>query len=155
MRLLPLVAAVACRGEVGCEGQEPSLTLGTGLSAYEDTPPGADVTLVAGPQGGFHVELAFAATGLGALDRLLTTVVGTVDDVVVVEDRAFPTFRCDPEEGRYEAWGWRLVFAPTVLELPAVADRDAIVRATLVVPESGERWDATTTFRLLAPPEVP
>ena len=65
MNLLPLllVLLVACGGvapaeDAGEAGPAPSLELGTGLLAFESVADGATVPLVAGSQGGRHVDVA-------------------------------------------------------------------------------------------------
>lgn len=48
-----------------------SLTIGTGITAYEAIEDGAELTLVMGPQGGYHVDIAFRACGIVPMDARL------------------------------------------------------------------------------------
>lgn len=82
-RLLLLSALsgwLGCQGdsddsEPSCEGLEPSLSLGTGEFHFEAIDDGDAVTLVNGPQGGWHVWTSGLLTGLGPVVSVLATLV--------------------------------------------------------------------------------
>jgi hypothetical protein len=64
--------------EVGVVTGDPVVALGTGVSAYEPLPDGATVELVAGPQGGWHVDVSVRAAGFEP-DGVILTYDATLD----------------------------------------------------------------------------
>jgi hypothetical protein len=62
-RILILLALAGCAADGGGD-LPPEVILGTGLDAFVPLADGDDVTIVQGPQGGFHVYGSVRAAGL-------------------------------------------------------------------------------------------
>jgi hypothetical protein len=100
----------------GCEpGSAPSVDIGTGEQAYEPMP--AEVELVHGPQGGYHVVVAFDASHLDASGVIEGVVEGTIDGEVVAVSEPFFELACNPDTQTLQAWGQLLIYPLTPLEL--------------------------------------
>lgn len=132
-----------------CEDGDPSLLVGTGFSAFEPTEPGATLSLIHGPQGGYHLDIGLAATGLPSTDRVAVHLVGTIDGEVLADQTPYVTFRCDSSEARYEAWGQRLIFDAEPLDLHR---QTAVITATLSLPD---RDLTATTQVVIDDPDLP
>lgn len=97
-------------GDPCVPGDEATLELGTGETAFEPVEAGGFVELVHGPQGGFHTYVGFAATGLDASSQWTAEIEGTLGGELLAESAPFLTMRCDHAEGRLEAWGTQLIW---------------------------------------------
>lgn len=66
MRSLLLVCLVcsACGGAAGVDAGPPTAELGTGELSFEPIDPGADLFVIHGPQGGYHLIGAMRASGI-------------------------------------------------------------------------------------------
>lgn len=142
----------ACGAADPCAAEESSLELGAGEEAFAAVEDGDHALLVHGPQGGYHLDVALAATGLVEVDRVEVLLVGTLDGVERARTPAVPTFRCDAPTGRWLAWGMRLVYDAQPEELD---ERDTVVRATLAGPDGP--LESSRTVHIVDPlvPEVP
>jgi hypothetical protein len=116
----------------GCEtGADPTLVIGTGEQAYE--PMRAEVGLVHGPQGGYHVLIAFEATHLadGLIGGQLS---GTLDGEVVATSAPWLELRCNPDTDTQQVWGQLLIYSNGGLEDLQPEDLDGqptTIKATL------------------------
>ena len=103
------VLLVACNDP--CKGgSNPSLELGMGWDRYNPVQPGDEVPLVYGQQGGFHVDLAVAATEFDATDVVSASLSGSLDGVEVAAGQPWFELQCDDTDQRLEGAGLRLVF---------------------------------------------
>lgn len=94
-----------------CEpGDDVTLELGTGETAFEPLEAGAAVELVHGPQGGFHTYVGFAATGLDASSQWTAEIEGTLGGELLAESAPILNMRCDHADGRLESWGTLLIW---------------------------------------------
>lgn len=92
-------------------GPEPTLEIGQGETLYEPLPDGVpEVTLVHGPQGGYHVLLALRARYLEPDQRVLAHLVGTVEGARLAESQPYLAFRCNGQTDALEAWNLYLIF---------------------------------------------
>lgn len=103
--LVVLFSLAAC--DDPCKpGPEPTLELGTGELAFAPLSPDP-VALVAGVQGGFHVDLAIRATYLEGRELMAGRAVGELDGVVVADGRPWFNLQCTDDV--QEATGLRLI----------------------------------------------
>jgi len=124
------------------QGRALELEIGTGERAFEPLDPNDPVfELVYGPQGGWHVVLAFAATGLrfrenqslfGAIG--VGEFVGEIDgEVVARESDVWVNFECDRGRRAYTSRNTFLIFD---VPDPAPLHRAALdVYATILDPD--------------------
>jgi hypothetical protein len=122
----PLLVACddPCRG-----GSNPTLELGMGWDRYTAVAPGDEVPLVYGQQGGFHIDLAVAATELDPTDVVSATLSGSIDGAEVAAGQPWFELTCDDEEQRLEGAGLRLIFFGVVP--PDIDGKEVEVTATV------------------------
>ncbi|MBA2320187.1 MAG: hypothetical protein H0V89_03440 [Deltaproteobacteria bacterium] len=114
-------------GASGCEpGSGPTVTIGTGERGFEPMPD--EVELVHGPQGGYHVVVAFDAQLLDASEVVFGVVDGTIDGEVVATSEPYLDMRCNPDTGTLQASGVLLIYPLTP---EALADQPTRITATL------------------------
>lgn len=140
------LALLACTPPEGAcaPGDAPVLQLGTGVEVFEPLDDGAEVELVHGPQGGFHVVVSFRATHLDTRSgrRLAGRVTGRIDGELVADTTPNLEFRCQPDASSQDALGGLLVFAST----PEALDGQTVDIHAEVTDEAG----TTTTADLTA-----
>ncbi|TVQ88972.1 MAG: hypothetical protein EA397_15950 [Deltaproteobacteria bacterium] len=92
----------------GCT--DPVLVIGTGERAFERLDPDDPVLeLVYGPQGGWHVVLAFEARGLASGGLSIVDGTGVIDNQLVATiDSAWVTFTSI--DGRQQSWNTFMIF---------------------------------------------
>lgn len=120
-----LLALSAC--DDPCKaGSDPTLEVGAGLLAFTPITDGDEVALVYGPQGGYHIDLAFRTTYLAAEDLVAGTLLGTVDGVPSFS--ATPWFQLECVDDVQEATGVRIF-----LEVPPedVVQREVAIDVTI------------------------
>ncbi len=127
-----------------------SMMIGAGVTTYEPIEDGAALTLVMGPQGGYHVELTFRACGLEAEDaRLRVAGFDALNraEVAFEIDRVLTSRRVRLDEsGCWIRVGDLLVFDVTV---PAeIVGRDVRVEAQVVAAD-GTSASATKRIRVV------
>ena len=71
---------------------------------------GAEVELVFGSQGGFHLPLAVDAIGLDTSELVVGNFVGLVDGVEVARGEPWLDFRCNPVTATQQSWNILLFF---------------------------------------------
>lgn len=106
---MSMLAAVSLLAP-GLAGCSPELVIGTGELAFEPLDP-VDPTLelVYGPQGGWHVVLAFEARRMSGSGIYTVDGLGTIDDQrVAAIDGAWITF--SRVDNRLQAWNTFLIF---------------------------------------------
>ena len=123
----------------------PSLELGAAADAFEPVEPGTAVELVHGSQGGYHIELAFRATGLDPSDLAAGTLEGWVDGSLMATSSPWLQFRCNPATGTYDAWPTILVYDA---EEPQSLDGVTTEVEALVVDASGAEFTASLTLTI-------
>jgi len=123
----------------GCPGEDPvagaELTLGTGEARFEVVGPGAELPLVAGSQGGFHVWLSMRVRGLTGTRltmRLELLPEGPGEDAFSNVSIGFD--QVEGERGMLEHVGW----PARVLQPWCAVDRPLLVRVTLRDTAGGE-----------------
>lgn len=127
-----------------------SLAIGTGITAYESIDDGAALTLVMGPQGGYHVDITFRACGIVPMDARLRVDgfdAETGREVAFEIDRILTERRVRLEEdGCWTRVGDLLVF--DVLLPSEIVGREVRVEAR-VVAEDGTTASTTRTIRVV------
>ncbi|MCB9665318.1 MAG: hypothetical protein H6732_14500 [Alphaproteobacteria bacterium] len=152
---IPVLACIVACAEAEadlCASSEAGVQLGSGEDAFVPMDDGDDALLVHGPQGGYHLDVGLAATGLVQTDRVLATLTGTLDDVELARVVVPVTFRCDAPTGRWLAWGMRLVYGAQPEELD---ERDTVVRVALEGPDGILEDELALHIVDLLVPEVP
>ena len=96
-------------GDPCLPGPSPTLEIGTGDQGYLPMPDPLEV--VHGPQGGYHVVLAFEATYLDASAVVAGAVTGTLGGEVVATSQPYLELRCDPDTQTLVAWGTLLIYS--------------------------------------------
>ncbi|MCB9625376.1 MAG: hypothetical protein H6723_18830 [Sandaracinus sp.] len=114
-------------------GTDP-LAIGTGITDYEPIDDGAELSIVMGAQGGYHVDLTFRACGIAAMDARLR-VFGfdpvTEEEVAFEVDRILTDRRVRLEEdGCWVRVGDLLVFDVTGPD--EIVGRDVRIDARLI-----------------------
>jgi hypothetical protein len=145
---------VACTPEEPVDpcapGPRPTLEIGTGEQAFEPMP--AALTLVHGPQGGFHVVLAFEATGLDG-ELVGGEVTGAIDGAVVATSAPWLELACNPDTDTLQAWGVLLIYSDGQAGDPtpeALDGQDTEVVATLTDAE-GRSVTGVASTRIVDP----
>jgi len=115
-------------GDAGRAG--PRIEIGTGTEAFEALGPGTMVELVNGPQGGYHVQMAFRLWEIDP-EGLLIEAHGydatTGAEVTIPVERVLTARRVSPEGDHLLRLGDRLVFTTTD---PATVYDPATMRGT-------------------------
>jgi len=133
-----------------CEpGDSPTVVLGYGELEYLDLDPDTPtlVELIHGPQGGYHVNMAIAATQLDASTPWAVDLTGDIDGEQVGETRPLATLRCNPGAGALQAWALLLIWDAQPDELHG---RIADVTGT-VLDSAGTELTATATIEIWDP----
>lgn len=127
-----------------------SLAIGTGITAYEAIDDGAELTLVMGPQGGYHVDVAFRACGVAAMDARLRVDgfdASTGAEVALEIDRILTDRRVRVEEdGCWVRVGDLLVF--DILQPSEILGREVRIEAR-VTSVDGVVATATKRVRVI------
>lgn len=144
--LLPLVLLLGACDDPCKAGPEPTLQTGTGLLDFTPLADGDPVELVYGPQGGYHVEMAFQTTYLQARDLVAGTLTGRLDETAVFT--ATPWFQLQCEADVQVATGVRLFLVgdpEAVLGQPITVDvlltdteGSTLTDSVVVVPTASE-----------------
>ncbi len=136
-------------GDPCTAGSDPTLRLGFGALEYRDLDPsGEDVAeLIHGPQGGFHIDMALAATGLDPALPWTVDLEGTIDGEVMGQTRPLATMRCNRSQNELQTWGLLLIWDATPEELH---DQVTDVVAT-AIDSAGTELSATGTVRIWDP----
>ena len=127
-----------------------SLAIGAGLTAYEPIDDGAELALVMGPQGGYHVDITFRSCGIVPMDARLRVDgfdAETGREVAFEIDRILTERRVRIEEdGCWTRVGDLLVFD---VSMPSeIVGREVRVEAR-VVAEDGTTASTTRTIRVV------
>ncbi len=130
-------------------GAHPTLRVGFGGLEYQDLDPSGDdlAELIHGPQGGYHINMALAATGLDSSTPWAIELEGTIDGQPIGDTRPLATMRCNRAEDELQAWGLLLIWDAVPADLH---DRMTEVTAT-VVDSAGTSLSATGTVRIWDP----
>lgn len=127
-----------------------SLAIGTGITAYEPIEDGAELTLVMGPQGGYHVDVTFRACGIVPMDARLRVDgfdAETGREVAFEIDRILTERRVRlGDDGCWTRVGDLLVF--DVLTPVEIVGREVRVEAR-VVAEDGTTASTTRVIRVV------
>jgi hypothetical protein len=127
-----------------------SLAIGGGITAYEPIDDGAELTLVMGPQGGYHVDITFRACGIVPMDARLRVDgfdAETGREVAFEIDRILTERRVRIEDdGCWTRVGDLLVF--DVLMPSEIVGREVRVDAR-VVAEDGTTASTTRSIRVV------
>ena len=127
---------------IACSPVEPSLTLGTGLTAFQPLEDGDEVALIYGPQGGWHVDVALRTTGIDADGLVLRT--GAFLDGTPLAYPLESELREDwvlPLEDGWERLGDRVVF-----DIAADTDvLDSEVELWVSLTDREQSWSASRT----------
>ena len=154
MRVAILFALLLNAGCSPCaSSRNPTVEIGTGERGFIALDPDAPAfELVYGPQGGWHVVLAFAAKGLSVPpQRSIVTIdsYGTIgDEVVAAMEGAWATFECDREVGAQLSWNTLLIF--DVLD-PSPLHRAQLEVESIITDSRGRTAVGTSTAIILDP----
>ena len=91
-------------------GEDADILLGIGEFAFEALSEDAQVELVHGPQGGYHVALALEARFLDPSTTWSVSLLGEVDGEILGETYPYLAMRCNTGEGALQGWGALLIF---------------------------------------------
>ncbi len=124
--MIALLVGLAC--DDPCRpGPEPTFELGAGADRFVPIDMAAPLPLVYGPQGGYHIDLAFRFTHLEGRELLGGTITGRVEGRTAFDAEPWFTARC--EEDALVATGIRLFLRE---ELESVTGRDLTVEARVM-----------------------
>lgn len=149
-RLLGIAALLA-----GCAQSEdcpldgpPALEIGVGEDAFTSLDDaGHEVTLIHGPQGGYHIELALRAWGLDGSRLVAVEVEGRVDGTLLARTETGSSFGCIPATGASETVGVRLIYNAQPEELDGrTTEIDATAEDVL-----GTRFSAQASIDIVDP----
>lgn len=90
-------------------GETPGLTIGKGELAFESLEGDPETELIHGPQGGYHVNLAFEAIHLDPSAQWTFEMTGRFDGEPWAENSRYVTMRCNPSVPALQAWGVFLI----------------------------------------------
>jgi len=109
---------------------DPWLELGTGVTGFEPLDDGDDIELVAGPQGGWHLDAALRFDGFGPSGVLLTYEALTTDAEAVsyVTEATLQEGSVLPEDDGFVRLGDRVVL--DIRSADEVFDTDVVLRVT-------------------------
>lgn len=128
---------------------EPRITIGHGLTAYEEVPEGGDAELVAGAQGGWHIDLALRIYSVDPEDlfiRIEGFDAATGDALSIPIERVLTSRRVRREDDHYLRLGDQLIF---MITMPSEAiGRDLRVELT-AMPAAGGELMAMHTFHVV------
>lgn len=127
----------------------PRLEIGTGLVEFIEVAEGDDVELVAGPQGGWHVDVAIRLYGMNPMDMTLEIhgFDDATDEQLTVPIRRILTMRRVRDQGdHFLRLGDQAVFMVLSPEEAVARDLRLEVRA---VPAEGEGASATKVVHVI------
>lgn len=133
--LAALLFASGCPPETCRPGDTPTLTLGTGIDAFEPMSDPAELPLIYGPQGGVHLDLALRATYLDLSELWDVQLRGTLDGQVVADVRPQVEASCNVDAEAEDLVGLRLIFDDSV----AAADLMDPIDVFATVTDAGDR----------------
>ncbi len=142
MLLLHLLACAEVPEEAAdpcAAGREPTLTIGTGETAFEAVSSGDGLELVHGPQGGYHTYIGLAATFLDPSATWLTVITGTLSGEVLAQSDPLLTMRCNGAAGQLQSWGTLLIWDAQ----PADLDDQPITVAAEITDAAGTTVSTT------------
>jgi len=110
-------------------GESPGITIGKGELAFETLEDDPETELIHGPQGGYHVNLAFEAVHLDPSAQWTFEMTGLFDGEPWAENSRYVTMRCNPSVSALQAWGVFLIAADD-LQPEDLHGRSSIVEIT-------------------------
>jgi hypothetical protein len=117
-------------------GGEPRVEIGTGVTSFIAIDDGADVELVNGPQGGWHVDVTLRLFQVDPQEltmRIEGYDVTSGDSIGIPIERVLTERRVQPEDDHWLRVGDQLIFA---IEGPEeVVDTDVRIEARITTPE--------------------
>ena len=122
----------------GVDASVGRIEIGTGLSEFIDVAEGADVELVMGPQGGWHVDVALRLYDLDPMDMQLEIEGFYVEDdesATIQIERLLTLRRVRMEDDHYVRLGDQLVF--TVADGSQVEGRDIRIEVRAIQADGG------------------
>ena len=114
-----------CRG-----GDEATLTLGTGVDAYQPLPTPPTLDLIYGPQGGVHLDVSLRASGLDLSALWDVEIRGLIGGVVRADTRPQVEATCDEDLALSELVGMRLILHGDVRPVDLMDGIDVTARVT-------------------------
>jgi hypothetical protein len=145
---MPLLLLLACGGdgdsafELCPLDDEPTLAIGGGTGAFQALADGDTITLVHGPQGGYHLELGLRATGFDASTLAPGSFQGSIDGQIAADSTPWLEFRCNADTGTADAWASNLIYDLTPQEL----DNMTTEITASVVDASGQEFTAALSL---------
>lgn len=112
---LPLFGLLGCQGAPGdtadpcTPGPTPELEIGTGEYSYEDL-GAAELELIHGPQGGYHVLLGLQARHLDTTQPSVGAIRGWIDGEQIGDAFPYLNWRCDVDSGAQQVWNLYLIW---------------------------------------------
>ena len=123
-------------GAVDMGGATPRLELGTGVTTFVDIADGADVELVNGPQGGWHVDVTMRIYDVDPQELLMRIEgydVATGESIGIPIERVLTERRVQREGDHWVRLGDQLIFAIT--SAAEVTETDVRIEARVTSPE--------------------
>lgn len=133
----------------------PRIEIGTGTEAFEALGAGSTVELVHGPQGGYHVPIAFRLWGIDPMGLLIQAHgydAITGDEITIPAERVLTARRVSPEGDHLLRLGDRLVFTttdPTTIYDAATSTGTELRISATFTPATGDPVMAETTTTVL------
>jgi hypothetical protein len=111
---------------------EATLTVGLGMTGYEDLPEGSPFPLIHGPQGGFHLEVGLKATNVvqDSGDFLRGELIGRVE-ALDLEAAAYPYLDMRCVRTHRESYGTLLVLSEGEVRPEELDGQTVVIEATL------------------------
>lgn len=138
-------------GTAGDASSASRVEIGGGIDAFEPFGPGTTAELVHGPQGGYHVQIAFRMWGIDP-EGLLVQAHGydatTGDEITIPAERVLTARRVSMEGDHLLRLGDRLIFNatdPTTIYDPATMTGTELRVTATLTPTSGDPVTAETT----------
>lgn len=136
-RAVFIVCLLGC-ASTPISGSEPQLELGTGTFRYEPLEDGAEVPLVRGAQGGWHVWLAVRASGIDEDTGSLVIEIERADESQPPQSvRTGIHFDPPSADGKRDYLGW-----PAILSDPSCAVGQLYRIRAIFTSSRGERLEA-------------
>lgn len=142
--------------EVGCFANEPSIRIGSGESSFEEVADGDGLTMVHGPQGGWHMLASVWAENVEQIVEIEFTITVKSTGAVVSDNSYRVALVTDGECGGYfpGMYGYLSVDEIADGELdtpPELLSYETMVLAMTVT--DGEGRTASTELEVLAEPD--
>lgn len=127
-------------------GGTPTFNVGNGEAGYVDT---AELELVYGAQGGYHVVLGMQASFIDASSDLRADISGSIDSEMLASSSSSVVLRCNSSNESLETSGILLIFDAGVM--PEDLEGNVVTVGVTLTDASGEVHETSREF-MISPP---